>query len=106
MRPWDGEPPPKYHLADLARVDLPSADVALCLSLVMYTFPDPGWALLQRVSHAAPVMFLDYGGRYAGHLPFTPWTIGDEIVRHSAYTEWRQLGNTELQYRPFYVFRR
>ena len=106
MRPWDGEPAPEYRLENLADASLPAVDVALCLSLVMYLFPEPGWELLDRVSRAAPIMFLDFGGQHAERCPFTATTIGDEILERTQYATWRQLGETALENRPFYVFER
>ena len=105
MRPWNGDPSPEYRLGDLTKTILPPADVALCLSLIMYIFPLPGWELLGRVSSAVPVMFLDYGGKYSDHLAFTPETLGDDIVAHTDYVTCERLGSTHLESRPFYICR-
>lgn len=111
LKQYDGYPSPVYTVGDLNATTLRKADVALCLSLVMYMFPKDapacaGWRFLDRISNLASVMFLDFGGQYAGHLPFTRETFGDSALLNTSYTSCDLLGNTGLQNRPFYMLRR
>jgi SAM-dependent methyltransferase len=106
MRPWDGKPPPIYRLEDLAHAVLPAANVALCLSLIMYIWPKPGWELLNRISQAAPVMFCDWGGMYAGRMPFAGDWLPFAITQRTQYTRFTKLGNTALESRPLFIFER
>lgn len=110
----DGECMPRYvcgHAGDWLSASNETFDVCLCLSIVMHMFrkdgADSAWNQLRMISERAPVMFLDcvWGG-YAEHLPFTIETIGKEILARTQYTEWRQLGWTRHEHRPFYVFTR
>lgn len=107
MRPWDGKPSPKYQLGDLHEVDIPYGDIALCLSLVMYLFPegdpDQGWDVLRRVSVSAATMFLDCGGRYQHRAPFSPEDAGPAILERTWYSSFCLLGTTALD-RPLYRF--
>jgi len=108
MQEFAGPVLPLYVEGDVAEVNLPSADVVLCLSMVMYLFnsqfgktTDQAWAVLQRIGDAAPMMFLDYGGMYC--------TLGagfpGEVLERTHYTRCRLLGHTALN-RPLYQFTR
>lgn len=100
---------PAYRVADLSGGGFPKSDVALCLSVAMYLFHESaevGWTFLERVSRCAPLMFLDFGGMYAHHLPFDEATAIDQIVANTEYAEGRLLGHTQFEARPFFVFTR
>lgn len=108
MSAFDGDPKPEYIEDDLCNLELPRADITLCLSLVMYLFPEngpesDGWNFLWRVSLASPIMFLDYGGDYSGHLPRH---LEQGVIDNTDYSSYRLLGRTSLQSRPFYIFQR
>ena len=106
---WDFDRLPAYRVANLRDSGIPKSDVALCLSMVMYLFQEgfyTGWTFLQRVSDAAPMMFLDFGGMYAKHLPFTEETAIEEIVRRTSYKEGRLLGHSQFESRPLFLFTR
>lgn len=93
---------PEYVLGDVRDMKLPRVDVALCLSVAMYWFaPGDGFAVLDKISRAAPVMFMDYGGMYARRLPEG---LPDLIVERTGYTRYTLLGETALEQRPFYMF--
>jgi 2-polyprenyl-3-methyl-5-hydroxy-6-metoxy-1,4-benzoquinol methylase len=88
------------------------ADVALCLSTVMYWFhPDfqsnveRGWKLMHRISHSSPRLFMDFGGMYAGLLPFTEATVREQFLANTLYTEGQLIGCTSLG-RPLFLFTR
>lgn len=105
---WAAEPKPVYVHGDLMTWNLPRADVALALSVAMYLFDDvaAGWGFFDRLSAAARVMFLDFGGMYAGKLPFTEENVVDEFHRNTGYRAARLLGRTQFESRPFYCFAR
>lgn len=100
---------PAYRVMDLQGGGFPKSDVALCLSVAMYLFQESaevGWTFLQRVSRCAPLMFFDFGGMYAHHLPFNEATALEHIVANTDYSEGRLLGHTAFESRPFFVFNR
>jgi len=110
----DGRPKPRYicgNLVDYLAARSEPADVCLFLSTIMHVFRqeghDGGWAALRRISQLAPLLFLDcvWGG-YSPHLPFSIDTICKEIIAHTEFTDARQLGWTDHEHRPFYVFTR
>lgn len=99
---------PYYIQADLDRPPcLPQAEVALCLSVAMYLFErGHGWEFLDKVSRAAPVMFLDFGGMYAHHLPFTEENAIEAILARTEYTRGKLLGHSDFEDRPLFMFTR
>lgn len=111
MRPFDGPIHPNYYNDDIQHMQLPYADIALCLSVVMYIFSredngKSGYEFLDRVSSTASVMYFDYGGMYAKHLPTDHKQFAERIVANTQYKRFKLLGYTGLESRPFYVFER
>jgi SAM-dependent methyltransferase len=109
MSPFNGPISPEYALGDIVDAVLPPADVALCLSVVMYLFnPQFGktqrqaWGALQKISEVSPRMFLDYGGMYCT----VPASFPDDVLARTDYTRCQLLGRTDLESRPFYLFTR
>ena len=109
MQPFNGPIDPKYFEGDITLVDLPQADIVLCLSMVMYLFnpqfgktTEQAWDTLHKISLAAPKMFLDYGGMYSTLDQSFP----EDVLGHTAYTSKQLLGFTDLESRPFYLFER
>lgn len=89
---------------DSARHSLHHADVALCLSVAMY-FDGNLWPNLRKISKAAPKMFFDFGGIYAGNLPFGESDAIEAVTANTAYTEGRLLGRSAI-HRPLFMFTR
>ena len=102
------DPQGDYLTADVFTVEFAECDVALCLSLAMYLFDDleRGWELFRRISQAAPLMFLDFGGMYANRLPFTESTVIEQMVGNTLYRDGLLLGRTAFEERPFFLFER
>ena len=96
--------PPAYVLEDMQAVDpFPPADVALCLSMAMYLDWPDGWDLFDRVSRAAPILYLDFGGMYADRLPFTETDVIAQLIARTRYTDGAILGHTGDEPRPLVV---
>lgn len=97
-----------YITADVFAITFSHFDVALCLSVAMYLFDDVsrGWDLLGRVSEAAPLMFMDFGGMYASRLPFDEATAIDQMLENTRYRAGALLGRTAFEGRPFFMFAR
>lgn len=109
MRPFEGPVEPMYWHGDVAHLELPVADIVLCLSVVMYWFnpqfgktEEEAWAILQKISEASPRMFLDFGGQHNTLTPDFP----DGVLMNTTYTNYRLLGRTAFESRPFYYFSR
>ena len=87
---------------------LPEADIALCLSVLMYWFDDKiaGRELLNRISKSIPRMFMDFGGQYATNLPFTEATVIKYMLDNTAYTHATFLGRSNFESRPMFLFER
>lgn len=97
-------PEGRYLTADVAEIQLPKVDVALCLSVAMY-FDADLWPILRKISEAAPKMFFDFGGMYAGNLPFGESDAIEAVTANTAYTEGRLLGRSAI-HRPLFMFTR
>lgn len=97
---------PEYVRGDVLMMNLPEADIALCLSVAMYLFDDPakGWTFFDNLSRRVPIMFMDFGGMYAHRLPFTEETVIGEMKARTAYRSGRLLGRTNFEHRPFFLF--
>jgi len=102
----------KYLNVDLAEFltqNIEQFDVVLCLSVIMHIFAkhgtDTGWKLMHDLSSLAHTMFLDiaYGG-YSGVLPFTEETMPEQVLANTTYTQYKLLGHTKQENRPFYIF--
>lgn len=97
---------PRYARVDLRETALPRVDVVLCLSVAMYLFrPDAevGWRTMRRISTAAPLAFIDFGGMYADALPFTADNVIDQVVDQTAFRAGTLLGWTAMG-RPLLMF--
>lgn len=100
---------PWYVTGDIFELPLPpSPDVILCLSLAMYLFEnlERGWALFHRISEAAPMMFMDFGGQYADRMPFNEATVVEQMLENTTYTSAQLLGHTDFEARPLFLFSR
>lgn len=97
-----------YIVGDLLKAAIPTADIALCMSVAMYLFDDEkaGWGFFNRVSVAAKKMYMDFGGMYASRLPFTADTVIDQMKTHTKYKKGKLIGVTGFESRPFFVFER
>lgn len=101
--------PPFYTHSDLETAHIPKSDVALCLSVAMYLFEgsrEDGWHFLQKVSRQCKAMFLDFGGMYAHHLPFTEADAIEQIVKVTYYTDGKLIGHSHFENRPMFMFTR
>jgi len=102
-------PVPQYQQADVLMMrEWPQADVVLALSLAMYLFDageERGWAVLNRASQAAPVMFFDFGGMYSSRAPFAAEDAPAAMLARTAYTRADLLGRSALE-REMVVFSR
>lgn len=102
--------PGDYRHTDWMHTLLPQAEVYLMLSVIMYAFRDlseeDAWTHIREVSTMADVMFMDVGGMYAHHCPFAPTHAAEAIVANTDFTEGHMLGTTDLEMRPFYVFKK
>lgn len=94
---------PSYQLANIETSGFPRADVALCLSSAMYFEWPAGWDLFDRVSRAAPILYLDFGGMYADRLPFTEADVIEQMIARTGYTAGAVLGHTGDEPRPLVV---
>lgn len=87
----------------------PPFETCLNLSLIMHIFkkyPDKEvWQWLRNISEDCKSMFLDcvWGG-YSDFLPFTPDNIGAMITQNTFYTDYKLLGRTNHENRPFFIF--
>lgn len=95
-------PRPQYRQVEIESLEIPRADVGLALSVLMYLFPDSGWAFLKRVSQEIPTLFVDFGGSLASRLPFTEQEFPQALADHTVYKNCRLLGRTAFD-RPFFV---
>lgn len=97
---------PRFIEADAMRLT-PMADVALCLSVAMYLFDDreAGWMFFRKVSEASPMLFMDFGGMYAGRLPFDESNVVEQMLGHTTYRHSELIGLTNLE-RPMFLFTR
>lgn len=106
----DPGPVPSYVCGTVDEVNAPTGDVVLCLSAAMYFFRNrsiaEGWATMRKVSGIAPTMFFDFGGQYAGHLPFGEDDAIRAIVENTDYAKGEHLGHTGFEDRPMYAFER
>lgn len=102
------DPQGTYLVQDVFDLTFSRMDVVLCLSLAMYLFDDVsrGWDLLNRVSQATPKMFMDFGGQYSNHLPFTEATVVEQVIEKTTYTTAQLLGHTAFESRPLFLFSR
>lgn len=102
----DAVPPHYRNVSVGADTRLPTADVTLCLSVLMYLFDDKeqGWDTLRNIADSTKVMFADYGGKYADRLPFIQEEMADEIVDRTSFTRAEHLGFTDFERRPLYAF--
>jgi trans-aconitate methyltransferase len=98
---------PEFWSANLSAPDFapPAADVGLFLSVAMYTFEDieSGWRLLERISRRVEFLFFDFGGMYAGRVPFTKDTAVDAITSRTLYKHGTLLGESDNG-RPMFLF--
>ena len=104
MKPYNGPTEPEYLVSDLFDLEVPEADIVLCLSVFMYLFEDEykGWDLLSRISRACPVMFFDFGGMYASKLPFNEATVIQNVLANTEYDRIQFIGRTDLESRPLF----
>ena len=112
MQNWQYRKPlqSSFVQGDIANVaSVQQFDICLCLSVIMHIFSQFGteatWAILDAVSNKCGMMCLDcvWGG-YSDALPFTPETLGDEIVAHTRFANYRLLGYSSHEHRPVYWF--
>jgi SAM-dependent methyltransferase len=86
-----------------AMVLKPLFDVVLCFSVAMY-FKEC-YVTLRKLSWTAPRMFFDFGGQYAGSLPFGESDAIPAILEHTHYKEGTLIGRSAID-RPLYLFTR
>ncbi len=99
---------PEYENKNLFDIDIPTVDVVLLLSVLMYLFEDEkrGWDLLNSVSQKARTCFIDFGGKYSSRLPFNELTFPSKIMSKTKWRSCTKLGNTDCENRPLFMLER
>lgn len=82
-------------------------EVVLALSMLMYPFRQghsTGLATVRRLRELGDVVVIDFGGQYAGYLPFDESNCVGWMLDHGGFDHGKLLGHSDFEHRPLFAF--
>lgn len=99
---WDDD------LLGIPKTDIRPFGVVLALSMLMYPFwrggNASGVAAVRRLRDLGHLVFIDFGGQYARHLPFDESTAETWMTNVGGFSHGQFLGHSDFEQRPLFAF--